>query len=164
MNRLRSTSSCLTVLLIASLIWTPPACAQKSSLPANMVRIGKEQGWWTGQLRMARQIGEKALVGLQNAPVDDSVPIDEGVLQAARDTYVLIRAARHGIEIFKGEQKFPDPVIDLTQQRVTEAWNLARTPVDKITYNLSRQEYLTVAIRDLGNSLRLLDQVLILLP
>jgi hypothetical protein len=163
MHPLRSTTSCL-VVLIASVVWTPPAHAQKTSLPANVVRIGKEQTWWTGQLRMARQIGGQALVGLQNAPTDDSVPIDEGVLQATRDTYVLIRAAKAGIEIFKGEQKFPDPIMDLTLQRVTQAWNLARTPVDKISWGLSRQEYLTLAIRDLGTSLRLMDQVLIVLP
>lgn len=164
MRLVRYMWSGLGVILILSLSWSSQGSAQKTSLPASEVRIDKRQSFWTNQLRMARQSGGRALVGLQNAPADDSVPIDEGVLQAARDTYVLIRAAKAGMEIYSGELKYPDPVIDVTLKRVTDAWNLARTPVDLITAGLSRQEYLTRAIRDLGQSIRLLDQALIVLP
>jgi hypothetical protein len=164
MRLLRYMWSGLGVILILSLSWSSQGSAQKTSLPASQVRIDKRQSFWTNQLRMARQSGGRALVGLQNAPADDSVPIDEGVLQAARDTYVLIRAAKAGMEIYSGELKYPDPVIDVTLKQVTDAWILARTPVDLITAGLSRQEYLTRAIRDLGQSIRLLDQALIVLP
>jgi hypothetical protein len=164
MHWARYTSLRLVILLLASLTWLPTAQAQKSSLAPEADRIGKQQVWWTGQLRMARQTGEKALVGLQSTPVDDSIPIEEGVLQAARNTYILIRAAKAGMEIYKGEQKYPDPLTDVAVRRITEAWHLARTPVDKVSWGLSRQQYLTLAIEDLSKSLRLLDQTLLLLP
>jgi hypothetical protein len=164
MDSSRCASFRLLVLLFASLTWLPSAQAQQTSLPEGAARIGKQQVWWTGQLRMAKQTGERALVGLQSTPVDDAIPIEETVLQAARDTYVLIRAAKAGMEIFKGEQKYPDPLTDIALRRVTEAWNLARTPVDKVSWGLSRQQYLALAVQDLGKSLRLLDQTLILLP
>jgi hypothetical protein len=154
----------LGVLLSVWLTWPSVGAAQKTSLPASEVRIEKQQAFWTQQLRRARAIGGQALVGLQNASGDASVPIDEEVLQAAQDTYVLIRAAKQGMEIYRGELKLRDPLIDLSLQRVTEAWNLARVPVDQITWGLSREEYLTRSIRDLGRSMRLLDETLLVLP
>lgn len=113
---------------------------------------------------MAKERGSRALAGLEATSVDESVPIDEDVLQAARDCYVLIRAARTGMEIYKGDQKYPDPMMDLAMRKITESWNLARTPVNKVSWGLPRHQYLTEAITDLRRSMRLLDQTLILLP
>jgi len=173
-HRLGSAWYAVVVPLLLSLTWAAlswgqpapdtPLHSWPTTLPANQIRVGKEKELWTRQLEMARRIGGKALLGLRNAPMDDSVPIDSSVLQAARDNYVLIRAAKQGMEIFKNDQKFPDPIMELAVQRVTAAWHLARTAVDRHSWGLSRQEYLTVAVRDLGMSVQLVDQVLIILP
>lgn len=165
---------CHVVVVIISLTWSALTWAQTgpdtplhswpSSLPASEVRVGKEKVLWTGQLEKARRIGGKALLGLQAAPTDESVPIDTSVLQAVRDNYVLIRAAKQGMEVFKSDLKFPDPLMDMAVQRITSAWHLARTPVDQHSWGLSRQDYLTASVRDLSRSLQLLEQALAILP
>jgi hypothetical protein len=54
-----------------------------------------------GQLRLASDVGRRLLAGLQAAPPDESVPLDQSLHKAARNTYVLIRAARHGMILIK---------------------------------------------------------------
>jgi hypothetical protein len=141
-----------------------PADAQKTTLPASATVVKRDQKWWTGQLRLARELGQKALIAFQNAPTDEGSPIDEAVHQAARDYYVLIRAARYGIEGAVNDDKWHDPVLGLAARKVNEAWHLSRSPVDKASSSMPRQEYLALAVRDLGQSVRLLDLVLITLP
>ena len=135
-----------------------PARAQKTTIPSGVTAVKRDQAWWTSQLRLARETGRKALVGLQHAPTDD-----ESVLQACRDTYVLVRAARYGVMEAVRDDKTHDPLLQLTMKRVEQAWTLSRTAVDKAG-SAGRQEYLEAAVRDLGQSMRLLDQVLIILP
>jgi hypothetical protein len=53
---------------------------------------------------------------------------------------------------------------DLVFKRVDEAWNLARAPVDRISWGNSRTEYLEVSIHNLRRSLQLVDQVFVLMP
>jgi len=142
---------------------TVPAEAQKTTLPASATVVKRDQKWWTGQLRLSRELGQKALVAFQNVP-DDGSPIDESVHQAARDYYVLIRAARYGIEGSVNDDKYHDPLLELTARKVNEAWHLSRSPVDKASSSMPRQEFLTLAVHDLRQSLRLLDLVLITLP
>src|SRR5712692_10612036 len=118
------------VVILCSLTGHPlPAYAQKTSLPASTITASSERAVIKNQLAMASRLGRRALAGLQAAPRDDSIPLDEGTLQAARDTYVLIRAALHGLDLTRQTQKFPDPVVDLAYKRLTEAWNLSRSPV-----------------------------------
>lgn len=152
------------VILVGCLVWAPVAQAQKSTLLNGAGEIRKDRFWWASQLRQARETGGRTLQELQAAPPDDSEPVDETMLQNARNTYILIRSARAGMEIYKSEQRFPDPLLDLMFQNVTEAWTRARTPVDKATWRMPRDEYLSVSILDLARSLRLLDQTLVLLP
>ena len=141
-----------------------PAQAQKTTVPESMTAIKRDQAWWTNQLRLGRELGRKALVGLQNAPTDDGTPIDESVYQAARDCYVVIRAARYSINEAVRADKFHDPILEFTARRVEQAWHLSRTAVDKATAGIPRQEYLEVAVRDLRHSMQLVDQILITLP
>jgi hypothetical protein len=115
-------------------------------------------------LSIAADLGRKTLAGLQALPADDSIRIDEGTLQNARDTYVLIRAARRGMELSKETSRFRDPVMEMAFKRVDSAWNLARTPVDRASDGVSRQQYLQESIRNLSEALRLLDQALVLMP
>ena len=82
-------------------------------------------------------------------------------LQAARDAYVLMRAARHGLNWRREARKFPDPILDLVFKRVEDAWNLSRTPVDRTGYG--PVDYAQMSIRDMTQAIRLLDQALTLL-
>lgn len=152
------------LILVGCLVWAPAAQAQKSTVLNGGSEIRKDRTWWTSQLRQARETAARTLSELQAAPADDSAPVDEMLLQNARNTYILIRAARAGMEIYKSEQRFPDPLLDLMFQNVTEAWTRARTPVDKATWRMPRDEYLSLSIQELSRSLRLLDQTLIILP
>lgn len=151
-------------LVLASLACACPAQAQKTTVAEGLLVQKAATAWWMGQLNQARVFGAKALAGLQASPPNDSDPVDEAVLQAARDTYVLIRSARGGIEMARSGRRINDPLLDIVFLRVDEAWNLARVPVDQISWGKPRAEYLNVSTASLGKSLRLLDQVFLLMP
>jgi hypothetical protein len=157
---------CLTaaVLVLGVLVRVLPVDAQKTTVPGSMLAVKPETAWWMSQLHLARQFGDRALAGLRESPVDDATPVDEHVLQAARDTYVLLRSARSGIEMARGDRRYAGPVTDLVFARVDEAWVLARAPVDRITWSNTRAEYLDVSITSLRRSLQLMDQVFVLMP
>jgi len=150
--------------LVSLAVVAAPAEAQKTTLPDSTTVVKRDQRWWTGQLRLAREFGRKALIGYQNAPTDEGSPIDPAVHQAARDTYVLMRAAQSGIAGSVRDDKWNDPILEITFRKVTEAWHLARVPVDKASSSMARQEYLELSVGNLTRSMRLLDQVLITLP
>ena len=118
----------------------------------------------TSQLQAASRVGRQALEGLKALPPDDAVPIDPEVLKKARETYGLIRAARHGMELKKQADRFPDPTLAVAFKRVDEAFNLARIPVDKASWGINRSEYLRLSIPSLSRALRLVDQALVILP
>ena len=141
-----------------------PALAQKTTLPVSAYTASNRSSVYTQQLRMASELGRRAVVALENAPTDDGTPLEESVVQPARDTYVLIRAARHSMELAREGQKYPDPVLEMAFKRVDEAWNLSRTPVDRYSWGMARHEYLELSLHDLTAALHLVDQVLILLP
>jgi hypothetical protein len=143
------------------------AGAQKVTLPPSVVKASPDPAVIASQLRMASDLGRRVLQGLQAAPTDASLPLealDESVVQGARNTYALIRAAREGLEARRDRQKFPDPLVDLAYKRLTEAWNLSRTPVDMYAWKIERSRYLTMSIRDLTRALQLIEQVQVLLP
>jgi len=134
-----------------------PAVAQQTTLPPNVIAPSRENSVIRNQLTLAKKFEQQALQGFMAIPADNSIPVDETSHQAARDAYVLIRAARHGMGWQKEAKKFPDPVFDLIYKRVDEAWNLSRTPVDHAS-SVER------AVRDANQAIRLLDQVLIMMP
>jgi hypothetical protein len=152
------------VAVALGLMWTPSAMAQKTTLPSSLNTSNPQSAFIKNQLRVAVDLGRKALAGFEASPGDDSMPIDEVTLQSARDTYVLIRAARHGMELAKANSRFPDPVLDLAFKRVDEAWNLARYPVDRASWGMNRQQYLQESIQNLSRAVRLLDQTLVIMP
>ena len=159
----------LTVCTLALIFGaTPQAGAQTphsklSTLPESAFAFSYDPVVIKQQLRMASQFGRKVVAGLQAASPDDATPIDDLVVRQARDTYGLLRSARSGMGLYKGVQKYPDPVFELAYNRVTQAWNLARTPVDRLCC-LPRQAYLAEAIPALTEALRLVDQALVLMP
>jgi len=117
---------------------------------------------YKSHLRDAVALGRKTLRAIEALPPDNSVPIDRQVLHDARLTYVLIRAARLGMNLQREKQKYQDPILELAFKRVDQAWNLARVPVDYVA--LPRDQYITRASRDLTQALRLVDQALVMLP
>jgi len=156
----------LTVAVLLGVGSLNLALAQKTTLPVSAYTSVGQSSVYTQQLRMASELGRRALAALENAPTDEGVPLDESVVQPARDTYVLIRAARHSMELARETQKYPDPLLEIAFKRVDSAWNLSRTPVDKFSWgeSLTRRQYLDVSVHDLTLALHLVDQVLMLLP
>ena len=151
-------SSLLAALLgiaIALLTSVEPAQSQNPT-------PSREPAIYKSQLRDAAALGRRTLKAIEALPNDDSVPIDPKVLNDANSTYVLIRAARHGMELQREYQKFPDPMLELAFKRVDQAWNLARVPIDY--RGLPRHQYIPRATGDLTQALRLLDQALVILP
>jgi hypothetical protein len=137
-----------------------PASAQKTTLPAEVLKPSADMSVSKGQLRMAADLGRRVLQRLEAAPTDAGSPIDENLIQAARNTYALIRTAREGMEHSKIYMKYPDPAFELAYKRVLDAWNLARSPIDMV----DRPNYRATSIRDLRRALQLVDQALTLLP
>lgn len=148
---------CLTLVL--------PAPAQKTTLPPNLNTSNPQSAFIKNQLKISTDLARKTLAGLEAMPADDSIPIDESMLQNARNTYVLIRAARHGMELAREQSRIPDPVMDLAYKRVTDAWNLARNPVDRSSSaGIPRQQYISESIQQLNLAVRLINQAMMLMP
>ena len=156
---IRSTARQRTAALLVSMLlgYSPSAMAQQTTLAPNVIAPSKENSVIRNQLTLAKKLEEQALQGFMAIPTDNSVPIDPASQQAARDAYVLIRAARHGMGWQREAKKYPDPVLELVYKRVDEAWNLSRTPVDHAN---SPQQ----AVRDATQAIRLLNQVLVMMP
>ena len=136
--------------------------AQPTSLAPNVIAPSGQTSVIRNQLSMARKLEKQALEGVMAMPGDNSTPIDPTSLQAARDAYVLMRAARHGLNWQREARKFPDPILDMVFKRVEDAWNLSRTPVDRT--GLEPVAYSQMSLRDMTQAIRLLDQALALLP
>lgn len=154
------------LLLVVAL---PGLALAESDLSASMAKASREPAVIKGQLRMAADLGRQVLAGLQAAPSDESVPLDQSLHKAARNTYVLIRAARHGMVLIKEWNEgrkgvLPDPVFELAFRRVDNAWDLSRTAVDGWGSSSGRPEYLRRSTEDLGRALQLIDQALALMP
>jgi hypothetical protein len=135
--------------------------AQPTSLAPNVIAPSRETSVIRNQLTMARKLEQQALQGIMAISADNSTPVDATSLQAARDAYVLIRAARHGLGWQRDAKKLPDPILDMVFKRVEDAWNLSRTPVDRTGYE--PVAYAQVSLRDMTQAIRLLDQALALL-
>ena len=151
--------------LILSLIGYPfLAAAQKTTVPQSVLVSSPDKAAIKNQLQMAARLARKALAGFEAAPRDESIPIDEDVRQAARNTYALIRAARHGLELLIVSQKFPDPVDQLNFKKLDDAFNMSRYPVDKESWAVPREEYLMHSTSELRRAIRMVDQVLVLMP
>ena len=147
----------LALAVLASQSCPLHAVAQYSSLPANVIAPSAENSVIRNQLTLARKLEQQALQGFLALPRGNSVPIDPVSHQAAANAYVLIRAARHGMGWQKDRKKFQDPTFDLVFKRVDDAWNLARTPVD-------RPDKGELVLEDMNKAIRLLDQALAMMP
>jgi hypothetical protein len=156
--------SVTSMVILGLVVLVPPAEGQKTTIPSSMLVASGNSTVIAGQLRFASQLGHKCLARLEAEPAEESGPVDDSLVQCARDTYVLIRAARGGLKLQRDLDKFPDPERAVISKHVEDAWNLARTPVDSYNPAYGRDQYLPGAIRDLSKSLRLIDTVLVLMP
>ena len=86
----------VALVTLALLGWPFQAVAQPSSLPPNVIAPSAENSVIRNQLVLARKFEQQALQGYMALSADNSVSIDPMSYQAARDAYILIRAARHG--------------------------------------------------------------------
>jgi len=152
-------------ILILALGGVAPVEAQKTTLDGNTLAASKNPAVIKNQLTLAARFGRKTLARLEATSPDAPMPPEDSVLQPARDTYVLIRAALASLQHARESQRVPDPIIELAYKKVFDAWNLSRHPVDwASSAGSSRREYLTLSVRDLRQALRLVDQALVLLP
>lgn len=122
----------------------------------------REPSVYTSQLRQASRLGRSVLRSIQALPEDESIPVDDQLYQNARQTYVLLRAARHGMAAAMERQAAPDPVLGLAFRRVDEAWGLTRVAFDGRT--MRRADYVNESVRSLTRAMKLLDQALVMLP
>lgn len=154
----------VAVAVTFGILAPPPADAQKTTLPPEMMKASPDLSVAKRQLHMADDLGRRVLQNYRAALANDGIPIDESLVQPARNTYALIRSARESMEQTKQYMKYPDPVFDLAYKRVTDAWNISRTPVEKYTWSLERSRYLSISVQDLDRALRLVEQALVILP
>jgi hypothetical protein len=152
------------VVIALCLACSTPALAQQTTLPPSLNTSVPKTAFIKNQLKIAGDLARKTIAGLEAMPYDDSIPMDEVTLQNARDTYVLIRAARHGMELAKEQSRYPDPVMDVAFKRVDLAWAKARWPVDRITSSVPRQLFVQESIQQLSEAVRLLNQASMLMP
>jgi hypothetical protein len=122
----------------------------------------REPAVFKAQLLQFLQLGRRTVREIQALPVDDSIPVDPRVHHNAREAYVLIRAARWGMELAIQRQTYQDPILGLAHKRVDVAWNLARFPVDNT--GLPRAEYINRSVQDVSRAIRLVNQALAMLP
>jgi len=153
------------MILILAFGGIAPVAAQKTTIDANTLAPSKDPAVVKNQLTLAARFGRRALAGLAATSPDAPMPPEDSVLQPARDTYVLIRAALGSLQHAKESRRVPDPLIDLAYKKVSDAWNLSRVPVDRASSaGSSRREYLRQSVRSLRRALDLVDQALVLLP
>jgi hypothetical protein len=113
------------------------------------------------QLRRAIDLGQQSLKALGQLGPDDSLEPVRGTMS---NVYVLIRAAREGMELNLQSKKWRDPVDELMFKRVTSAWNLTRGPLDDAFSAMPRQQYIERCIQSMTAAIDLLRQIEPLLP
>jgi hypothetical protein len=151
--------SIMVALVAISVVLTSagPVRGQEDPQPS------REPAVFKAQLLQASQLAKRSIQEIQGLPIDDSIPVDPAVRTRARQTYVLLRAARWGMELAKQrETTYRDPMLDLAYKRVDQAFNLARYPVDYTS--VPRSEYVNTSVQDLGRAVKLINQALAILP
>ena len=126
-------------------------------VPPSMFQVIRNSAHIAGQLRLAVHLGKYVLEELST--VDEAEPLDN-IVGSARNVYVLIRAARAGMEHQRDARKAPSPLLEYAYNETTSAWNLARLPVDRSHDRLPRAQYLNEAIRSLRQAIEIVERVL----
>jgi hypothetical protein len=135
----------------------PAAARAQASLDA----ISLDPRVQATQLRRALELSQRAVREFQQLGPEQ--PFDQP-LRTMNQVYVLIRAARSGMVDARGAKKFHDPVDDLVIKKVTDAWNMARRPLDDATSAIPRDEYIALSVRHMNATAVHLQTVVPLLP
>ena len=122
----------------------------------------KDPNVYKAQLQQFVLLTKKNIRDIQALPDDDSIPLDPQVRGNAHRAYALIRAAQWGMGVAIQNQTYQDPILRLAQKRAEAAWHLARFPVDYT--GVPRAEYINTSVQNLSRSLRLVQQILVVLP
>jgi len=136
--------------------------AQSTTLPPIKGQADPQVQKALNQLHTAIREEKRALEIYQTlGPTDD---ITEGH-KAATNAYVAIRAARTNMGEIKARKKYSDPVMDLAYEKVTQAWNRARGPVDHVAPpGNGRMPYIQTAMRQMNEVIVWLEQILLMWP
>ncbi|HKZ05059.1 MAG TPA: hypothetical protein VJU81_06265 [Methylomirabilota bacterium] len=138
-----------------------PAHAQTTTLPPSPAHADPQVQKAVNLLHTALREEKRALEIYQTlGPTDD---ITEGH-KAATNAYVAIRSARSSMAEIKARKKFQDPVMDLAYQKVDQAWNRSRGPVDHVQSGNGRMPYINTAMRQMSEVIVWLEQVLLMWP
>ncbi|HEY9448897.1 MAG TPA: hypothetical protein VIQ60_04055 [Gemmatimonadaceae bacterium] len=156
----------ILVALFGLTVGAVPARAQKTTLPETVTRPTRKPSGIVSQLQLALQEEKRALAGYEEAGAADDITIPH---QAASNGYVLIRAAREGMFLMRDMKKlknpnFFDPMLDLSLQKVTAAWNRSRAPVDRISSAVKRQDYIEQSRVQLSQTITMLEELLLIFP
>ncbi len=145
-----------TCLLIAP-AW---ALARASSVPPSMLRLSPDSTVIAGQLQMALALSRIALGNFENA--SDTGPLDElqDTAHTVEDAYRLIRAARAGMGLKRETRAIRDPLLEYVLRQTTEAWDHARSPVDRFTESPERKTYLESSVSHMKRVVAILERVL----
>jgi hypothetical protein len=156
----------ILLALVGLAVGAAPARAQKTTLPETVTKPTRQTSGIVNQLQLALQEEKRALAGYEAAgPADDITDSH----QAASNAYVLIRAAREGMFNLRGWKKlrnpnYEDPMLDLAFKKATAAWNRSRGPVDRLSSAVKRQDYLEQSRRQLGETIAMLEELLLIFP
>ena len=144
----------LTLLLLAT-----SAHAQGTT---EEIQPSKDPAVFKAQLLQYMQLTRKNLREIQALSPDDTAPIDPALHNSAHHAYQLIRAAQWGMGVAIQVQTYKDPMLVMAQKRAEKAWNLSRYPVDYT--NEPRAQYINQSVQNLTQALRLVQQILVILP
>jgi len=157
---MRFSLASIILAFVAGLLLTPLGRADAQDTP----QASSNPAIFKSQLLQFTQMTRKNILDIQALPVDDdSIPVDPRVRDSARRAYILIRAAWWGTDLAMQKQtSYQDPMLALANKRLDQARNLARYPVDFISG--PRAEYVSKSVESLSHSLRIVQQVLVILP
>jgi hypothetical protein len=151
----------LVALLSGVVVLAGPAAAQKSTYPDSMLKIVYEPRLISAQLQAALVEAKKAVAGYDALGPDDPI---EGPLQAITNSYFLMRVALAGMSGIRGKKKFPDPVLDLAFNKIKQAWDRARGPIDSIHNSPARMNYIERSREASRDTVVLLEQGVAIWP
>jgi hypothetical protein len=153
----------LSSLVIVALVGTVILLASpEAALSQNDPPVSPNPAIYKGELQQAVALTRTNLRDIQALPGDDSAPLPPQLIERCRSAYILIRAARYGMEKAHDRQRYSDPVFELAFKRVDDAWTQLRMPVDG--RGMVRNHYISQATANLTSAIRLMDQALMMIP
>lgn len=153
----------LAALAVGAAGVAPPAPAQ-TGIP-NLEAVSGNPAMITAQFRLAAEMIREVVPALGAMQSGEEAQVLRPKLNKI---YVLIRAGMAGLKTemddARVQHRFIDPLVPYQYEKVTQAWHLARRPVDAFTTAGGPEfyEYRAMVERQLGQALVILEEVLLL--